>query len=109
MRHVAVDTSGFLLGVLVHAANIQDADNAGDLLTRIKGQYRWLKAIFAHSIYNRLPVLLACFLLDLTLIIVRRIAGTSGLSGVMGNWVLRSFVCTSWSCINGLSQRTSRG
>ena len=35
-RHVAVDTQGLLLGVLVHAASIQDADSAGDLLRRIK-------------------------------------------------------------------------
>lgn len=87
-RHIAVDTSGFLLGVLVHAANIQDADSAGDLLTRIKGLYCWLKAIFADSIYNRLPVLLACFLLGLTLIIVRRIAGTSGFVVVPRRWVV---------------------
>ena len=75
-RHIAVDTSGLLLGVLVHAANLQDADSAGDLLTRIKGLYCWLKAVFADSIDNRLSVLLTCFLLGLTLIIVRRIAGT---------------------------------
>src|SRR3954447_15420153 len=35
-RHVAVDTQGLLLGVLVHAASIQDADSAGELLLRIK-------------------------------------------------------------------------
>ncbi len=92
-RHIAVDTSGFLLGVLVHAADIhaadiQDADSAGDLLKRIKGLYCWLKAIFADSIYNRLPVVLACFLLGLTLIIVRRIAGTSGFVVVPRRWVV---------------------
>ncbi|MFL7899962.1 IS5 family transposase [Azospirillum argentinense] len=74
-RHIAVDASGFLLGVLVHAAGIQDADSAGALLTRIKRLYCWLRAIFANSGYNRMPVILACFLLGLTLIIVRRIAG----------------------------------
>lgn len=73
---MAVDTSGLLLGVLVHAANVQDADSTWDLLKRVKRLYCWLKAVFADSIYNRLPVLLACFLLGLTLIIVRRIAGT---------------------------------
>jgi putative transposase len=77
-RHIAVDTSGLLLGVLVHAADIQDADSAGDLLKRIKPLYCWLEAIFADSIYNRLAVLLACFLLGLTLIIVRRTAGSTG-------------------------------
>ncbi len=31
-RHIAVDTQGLLLGVVVHAASIQDADGAGGLL-----------------------------------------------------------------------------
>ena len=35
-RHLAVDTQGLLLGVVVHAASIQDADGAGGLLGRIK-------------------------------------------------------------------------
>jgi len=35
-RHIAVDTQGLLLGVVVHAASIQDADGAGGLLGRIK-------------------------------------------------------------------------
>jgi len=34
--------------------------------------------VFADSIYNRAATMLACFLLGLTLIIVRRIAGTTG-------------------------------
>ena len=77
-RHVAVDTSGLLLGVVVHAADIQDADGAWDLLRRIKRLYCWLQAVFADSIHDRLAALLACFLLGLTLIVVRRIAGTTG-------------------------------
>src|SRR3954462_1292777 len=64
-RHIGVDTSGFLLGVIVHAANIQDAEGAWDLLKRLKSLYCWLRVIFADSSYNRLTVLLACFLLGL--------------------------------------------
>ena len=52
-RHIAVDTQGLLLGVLVHAASIQDADGAGDLLGRIKPLYCWLQTVFADGIYNR--------------------------------------------------------
>jgi putative transposase len=52
-RHVAVDTDGLLLGVLVHAADIQDADGLGDLLKCVKPLYPWLRAVFADSIYNR--------------------------------------------------------
>jgi Transposase DDE domain len=35
-RHIAVDTDGLVLGILVHAADIQDADGLGDLLKRLK-------------------------------------------------------------------------
>jgi putative transposase len=87
-RHIAVDTSGLLLGVVVHAADIQDADGAWDLLRRLKPLYGWLKAVFADSVYNRLTTLLACFLLGLTLIIVRRIAGTSGFVVLPRRWVV---------------------
>ena len=87
-RHIAVDTSGLRLGVVVHAANIQDADGAWDLLRRLKPLYCWLKAVFADSVYNRLATLLACYLLGLTLIIVRRIAGTSGFVVLPRRWVV---------------------
>ena len=59
-RHVAVDTQGLLLGVLVHAASIQDADGAGKLLRRLKPLYCWLRTVFADGAYNRIAALLAC-------------------------------------------------
>jgi putative transposase len=77
-RHVAVDTSGLLLGVVVHAADLQDAEGAWELLKRIKRLYCWLEAAFAASIYDRLAALLACFRLGLALIVVRRTAGATG-------------------------------
>ena len=58
------------------------------MLKKIKHLYCWLKVVFADSIYNRLPVLLACFLLGLTLIIVRRIAGTTGFVIIPRRWVV---------------------
>jgi putative transposase len=73
---------------MVHAADIQDADRAGDLLRRIKRLYCWLKAVFADSIYDRLTVLLACFLLGLTLIVIRRTAGIAGFVVVPRRWVV---------------------
>ena len=45
--------------MLVHAADLQDAEGAGHLLRRLKRLYPWLKAVFADSVYDRLPVLLA--------------------------------------------------
>ena len=87
-RHIAVDTSGLLLGVIVHAADIQDADGAWELLTRVKRLYCWLKAVFADGIYDRVAALLACFLLGLTLIVVRRIAGATGFVLLPRRWVV---------------------
>jgi putative transposase len=45
-----VETQGLLLGVVVHAANIQDADSLWDLLKRVKPLYPGLRAVFADSI-----------------------------------------------------------
>ena len=72
----------------VHAADIQDADGAGELLKRLKRLYCWLKAVFADSVYDRVAVLLACALLGLTLIVVRRIAGTAGFVLLPRRWVV---------------------
>jgi len=87
-RHLAVETQGLLLGVVVHAASIQDADGAGDLLRRLKPLYAWLRIVFADSVYNRVSALLACFLLGLTLIVVRRIPGTKGFVVLSRRWVV---------------------
>ena len=87
-RHVAVDTDGLLLGILVHGADIQDADGLGDLLKRVKPLYAWLRVVFADSIHNRLAALLACFLAGLVLIIVRRLAGSTGFVVQPRRWVV---------------------
>src|SRR4051812_43833670 len=86
-RPVAVDTGGLLLGVIVHAADVQDADGAGDLLRRLKRLYPWPKAVFADSADDRLAALLVCFLPGLTLIVVRRLAGTEGFVLLPRRWV----------------------
>jgi len=83
-----VDTQGLLLGVIVHAANIQDADGLWDLLKRVKPLYSWLRVVFADSIYNRLTALLACFWFGLTLVIVRPAAGTTGFVVQPRRWVV---------------------
>jgi putative transposase len=87
-RHMAVDTQGLLLAVVVHAASIQDADGAGELLRRLKPLHCWLQTVFADSIYNRVGALLACFLLGLTLVVVSRIPGTKGFVVLPRRWVV---------------------
>jgi putative transposase len=83
-----VDTQGLLLGVVVQAANIQDADGLWNLLKRVQPLYSWLRVVFADSICNRLTALLAGFLFGLPLVIVRRAAGTTGFVVQPRRWVV---------------------
>ena len=87
----AVSTKGchwLLLGVAVQAADVQDADGLHGLLKRVKPLYNWLRTVFADSIYSRLAALLACFLLGLTLVIVRRAVGAPGFVVQPRRWVV---------------------
>jgi putative transposase len=43
--------------------------------------------VFADGAYDRLAALLACFLLGLTLIVIRRLAGAEGFVVVPRRWV----------------------
>lgn len=52
-RHLAVDTLGLVLSLVVHAASIQDQDGARWLLTKLHASFRRLKVIFADSAYGR--------------------------------------------------------
>ena len=51
-RHVVTDTSGLLVGVVVHPADIQDRDGAGIVIQAIHDLFPWLRHLFADSVYN---------------------------------------------------------
>lgn len=50
-RHLITDTTGLLIGVIVHSADVQDRDGAPRLLDRIRWQYPWLRHLFADGAY----------------------------------------------------------
>lgn len=50
-RHIVTDTSGFLIFILVHAADIQDRDGAVDVLKAIRNRFPWLRHVFADGGY----------------------------------------------------------
>ncbi len=50
-RHILTDTCGFLIFILVHAADIQDRDGAVDVLKAIRFRFPWLRHIFADGGY----------------------------------------------------------
>lgn len=56
-RHIAVDTLGLLLTVVVHGAYCQDHDGAVFVMMRLRQSFRRLRVVFGDSAYgrNRLP------------------------------------------------------
>ena len=50
-RHIITDTGGLLVGVKVHATDIQDRDGAPPLLESIQHTYPKLRHIFADGAY----------------------------------------------------------
>jgi putative transposase len=52
-RHLLVDTTGLILHVLVHEANIQDYRGGKRLLWPLKGAFPRLKLIWADSAYKK--------------------------------------------------------
>ena len=50
-RHIVVDTTGLLLAVVVHAANIQDRDGAKLVLAKLLGRFPRLQVIWADAAY----------------------------------------------------------
>jgi transposase len=50
-RHIVTDTTGLLVGLAVHGADIQDRDGAPDLLESISTTYPLLRHIFADGGY----------------------------------------------------------
>jgi putative transposase len=52
-RHLAVDTLGLVLSVVVHGGGWQDHDGACFVLMRLRSSFRRLKVVFADSAYAR--------------------------------------------------------
>lgn len=50
-RHIVTDTCGFLIFILVHAADIQDRDGAVDVFKAIRYRFPWLRHLFADGGY----------------------------------------------------------
>lgn len=50
-RHVVVDTTGMLFGLVVHAGDIQDRDGAAAVLKSIRHACPWLRHLFADGAY----------------------------------------------------------
>ena len=48
-RHIITDTIGFLIGFVIHSADIQDRDGAPFVLNSIRKTHPWLRHVFADG------------------------------------------------------------
>jgi transposase len=87
-RHIAVDTLGLLVCVLVTAAGVQDRTAARDLLTRMRGVCPTIRHLWADSGYTGTLLAWARSLFDLTIEIVAKLAGQTTFVVLPRRWVV---------------------
>jgi transposase len=93
-RHIAVDTRGLLLAILVTGAGVQDRDGARPLLWALRACFPGLALVWADSGYAGKLVSWAATHLRLTVQIVTKLAGQTTFVVQHRRWVVeRSF---SW-------------
>lgn len=91
-RHIAVDTLGLLLVVIVTAASVQDRDGGKLVLGRLKHRFYALRAFWVDGGYSGTLVDWARQTLNYVLMVVKRPWGASGFVLLKRRWVVeRSF------------------
>lgn len=88
-RHIVVDTLGLLVGVVVHAADIQDRDGAPAVLKSILKRWPWLRHVFADGGYAG-PKLRGALqkIGSFTMEIIKRSDSAKGFEALPRRWVV---------------------
>jgi putative transposase len=95
-RHLAVDTCGLLLVVMVTAASVQDRAAARGLLWRLRATYRGIRLCWADGGYAGKLVVWAREVLRLTVEIVSKRPGQTTFEPLPRRWVVeRTFAWIS--------------
>ena len=94
-RHIAVDTGGLLLAVVVTIAGIQDRDAAHRLLTELR-RFSTVRLVWADGGYAGRLVIWARKVLALTIEVVKRTDDAKGFAVLPRRWVVeRTFAWIS--------------
>jgi len=88
-RHIVTDTTGLMVGLVVHAADIQDRDGAPAVLGAIRNACPWLRHVFADGGYAG-PKLRGALdrIGTWTIEIVRRSDAATGFEIIPRRWVV---------------------
>jgi transposase len=87
-RHIAVDTLGLVLAIMVTAASVQDRDGAFQLLALLRERFSTITLVWADGGYAGRLVSWAHTVLALTLTIVKRSEDTTGFVVLPRRWVV---------------------
>jgi transposase len=87
-RHLAVDTGGLLLAVVVTIAGIQDRDGAVRLLTALRAKFATIALVWADGGYAGRLLTWAQKVLALTVTIVKRTDDLTGFQVIPRRWVV---------------------
>jgi putative transposase len=95
-RHIAVDTLGLLLVVVVHCAGIQDRDGAKRVFAQLKPAFPRLERIWADGGYAGALVAWVAAFAGWVLEIVQRAAAAQGFVVLRKRWIVeRTFAWLS--------------
>lgn len=95
-RHIAVDTGGLLLAVVVTIAGVQDRDAGHRLLAALAGRFSTIRLVWADGGYAGRLVAWAAKVLSLTVEIVKRTDDVTGFKVLPRRWVVeRTFAWLS--------------
>jgi len=86
-RHIAVDTLGLLLVVLVTAAGVQDRDGGQMLVRALAACFRRIRMIWVDGAYSGGPVTLGANL-GIVVQVVAKLAGQVGFKVLPRRWVV---------------------
>jgi putative transposase len=87
-RHIAVDTLGLLLVVVVHCAGVQDRDGAKRVCEKLKGRFPRLRLLWADGAYAGELVAWVQSFAGRVLEIVKRPEGAKGFVLLPRRWVV---------------------
>jgi transposase len=94
-RHIAVDTTGLLLVVLVTAAGVQDRDGGRALLWALRTCFQRVSMIWADAGYRGHLVDWATTCLGITVEIVRKLTDQVGFQVLHRRWVVERTLCAT--------------
>ena len=87
-RHIAVDTDGRLLMVLLTPADVSDSAGAQMILDAIRKRWPWLRHLFADGAYDRTKLMDKAAFLDFTIQVVKRSDSAQGFEVLHRRWVV---------------------